>query len=1020
MNDVQRAVSTVSDASERPDPREAHEPHPGFGLAPATLARLRGAFEASPGVHRVLIFGSRAKGLERAGSDIDLAVDAPGWTSADMSRLLARLEGTGTLFKLDVVHWQAVTEPVFKEEIERDGVEFWAPPRHAVNAAALGGIALKDFQARVLDKLGGYVAQLKRQQHAAEAAMALLAAHDELKAQARDLADFPKKAWEALRDEGALPAPFAGQAHNSRFDGAGHAIPNVCLKVPTGGGKTLLAAAAVARLMQGYLGRSTGVVLWIVPNEAIYRQTHAALSHRDHPYRQMLNVAAAGRVKILDKLSPLTRQDVDSHLCVMLLMLQSAARQSKETLKLFRDRGNVLGFLPREDDVPAHWELLGRVPNLDAYAPVGTTAAEAAAQMGSIVKSSLGNVMRLMRPIIVMDEGHHAYTENALKTLDGFNPSFLLELSATPRVASARGSGSNILANVRGTDLAEAEMIKLPIEVDMRGWAHWEGCLAAAVEQLDALQREAHVLQGQTARYIRPILLVQVERTGSDTRDAGFIHAEDAKAHLLRLGFAERQIAIKTSERNDLAAPENIDLLSPACEVRAIITKQALQEGWDCPFAYVLCALAAGRNLAAMTQLVGRILRMPQVARTGTPALDACYVFCHDAKTGEVVGAIKKSLESEGMGDLGVSVRGSDGGKTAGANPVQQRRRADWQGRRIFVPQVTWVEPSGERRPLVYESDVLGALPWEDLDAGRLAVGWAPTPGSRSASHFSVGLELLAPGSQPIAPDDEALPERPDAGRIVRALSDLGPSPWRLWGWVEATLQRLEHGGLAPRAIAGSTLSLIETLRIELLAARDALAEAVFARLLAEGRIEFRLRADAADYELPQQWTTELPSQPLPLMRPQDAQLAQKTLYEPALRWPDLNEFELKVAGYLDQQAAVRWWHRNVARTQVGLQGWRQGKVYPDFVFALGASGESGAATTLVLLETKGLHLKNEDSLYKQRLLERLQANFKDERWQKIGSLELTGAEAERVRCDLVFEPGWEGDLSSRYFAAPA
>ena len=145
--------------------------------------------------------------------------------------------------------------------------------------------------------------------------------------------------------------------------------------------------------------------------------------------------------------------------------------------------------------------------------------------------------------MVVIDEGHHAYTETALATIDGFNPCFMLELSATPRVSSAQGSGSNILVNVRGTDLDDAEMIKLPIHVDMRGWSDWQSCLTSSLQQLDTLQQEAWALQSETNRYIRPILLVQVERTGKDMRDAGYIHAEDAKAHLMQLGLTERQIA---------------------------------------------------------------------------------------------------------------------------------------------------------------------------------------------------------------------------------------------------------------------------------------------------------------------------------------------------------------------------------------------------------------------------------------------------------------------------------------------
>ncbi|MDP1646821.1 MAG: DEAD/DEAH box helicase family protein [Rubrivivax sp.] len=989
-------------------------PSPLFGIAPGTVARLRALFAGVPGIDRVWVFGSRARGLERPDSDIDLAIDAPGWSPAERAAFGARIEQLQLLYRLDYVLLSEALDAKFRSRIERDRVVFWEPVRRAADVEALGGISLKGFQTEALAALGRYLTALNRCRAQAETAMAALRAMEGMEDQARSLADFPSRAWAMLKETHGLPAAYAAQPYNSRWDGAGRAIPNLCLKVPTGGGKTLLAAASVAQVMQSYLGRSTGLVLWVVPNEAIYRQTLGALTHRDHPYRQMLNVAAAGRVKVLEKNSPLTRQDVASHLCVMVLMLQSAARASKETLKFFRDRGNVLGFLPREDDLQAHWNLVHAVPNLDVYMDRGKSAVEARAQMGSIIKSSLGNVMRLLRPVVVIDEGHHAYSDTALRTIDGFNPSFMLELSATPRLASPKGGGSNILCNVRGTDLDDAEMIKLPIQVDVRGWSEWQGCVAAALQQLDDLQHEATALHGETARYIRPIMLVQVERTGADTRDAGLIHAEDVKDYLLRLGLQERHIAIKTSERNDLKAPENIDLLSPRCEVRVIITKQALQEGWDCPFAYVLCALAAGRNLAAMTQLVGRILRLPHVAKTGRPALDACYVLCHDARTGDVVRAIKKSLEDEGMGDLGVTVRGGEADPGV-PRPIQTLRRAPWQGMRIFVPKVTWVEADHSRRPLVYESDVLARVPWQDFSAEGLARQWAPDAARGGTGHLSIGLDVLS-GAVPAD-----LPAEGDAGRtldrvrIVRALSDLAPNPWHAWTWLAAVEQRLLAAGYAESALAASTASLIERLRLDVQAERDRLAEVEFKALLDAGRIEFRLRADAADYELPQHYTIETTGSLQPLVRDSDGHPMEKSLLEPALRTADLNEFEVKVAGYLDQQQAVRWWHRNVAKAHVGLQGWKRGKVYPDFVFAMDTARDT---RRLVLLETKGLHLAGEDTVYKQGLLSSLGAAFRDERWQRVGSLALEGGSAEELICDLVFDAAWQGTLAERCFSA--
>jgi type III restriction enzyme len=154
---------------------------------------------------------------------------------------------------------------------------------------------------------------------------------------------------------------------------------------------------------------------------------------------------------------------------------------------------------------------------------------------------------------------------------------------------------------------------------------------------------------------------------------------------------------------------------------------------------------------------------------------------------------------------------------------------------------------------------------------------------------------------------------------------------------------------------------------------------------------------------------------PEPLVRP-DARPAEKSLLEPALKSPDLNGFEAAVAGYLDGKQAVQWWHRNVARTQYGLQGWKRHKVYPDFVFAL---VQQGGLHRTVLLETKGTQLEgSRDSTYKQALLQRLEAMFRDERWQQVGALELTHADGDALAlsCDLLVDQAWQGALEHRWF----
>ena len=127
------------------------------------------------------------------------------------------------------------------------------------------------------------------------------------------------------------------------------------------------------------------------------------------------------------------------------------------------------------------------------------------------------------------------------------------------------------------------------------------------------------------------------------------------------------------------------------------------------------------------------------------------------------------------------------------------------------------------------------------------------------------------------------------------------------------------------------------------------------------------------------------------------------------------NDFESDFACYLDGKAAIGWWHRNVAKTQYGLQGWKRNKVYPDFVF-LKTTNEG--KPTLVVMETKGAHLKNEDTTYKQQLFSQLTKAYSGAKLMQAGELELTDANGGRVVCDLVFDENWKNTLNQSQFLA--
>ena len=142
-------------------------------------------------------------------------------------------------------------------------------------------------------------------------------------------------------------------------------------------------------------------------------------------------------------------------------------------------------------------------------------------------------------------------------------------------------------------------------------------------------------------------MLVRVDRTGKEQRDNKFLHSEDVREYMTdTLGLQPDAIRVKSASKDEIAGE---DLLSPYSPVRVIITKDALREGWDCPFAYVLAVLSTSKSETAMTQMIGRVLRQPYARRAKLDSLNMCYVHCLDQDVKEVVGRIRKGLEDEGM-----------------------------------------------------------------------------------------------------------------------------------------------------------------------------------------------------------------------------------------------------------------------------------------------------------------------------------------------------------------------------------
>lgn len=863
------------------------------------------------------------------------------------------------------------------------------------------------YQNRVLTRLDGYLTELAVQKKKADKIAAANVGETDPDL-VRPVPDFALQTWETMRAAGKLPESRQQIPYSSRADGCGRAVPNVIFKVPTGGGKTYLAVSALSKIFGRYLGQQKGFVLWVVPNEAIYAQTKRQLADRQHPFRQMLDVLSGNAVRLLEKTDALDARDVESNLCVMLLMLQASNRENKDALKMFRDRGDVNGFFPPEGDQEAHSVALKQTPNLDVYDLTGS------AYPWTQVKDSLGNALRLIRPVVVMDEGHKAISDLAFSTLYGFNPCFVLELTATPKDVAATGGKapkaarySNVLVEVKGIELDREGMIKMPMNLDPREGSDWRQTLAVALNRIKALSHAARQLQADTGRYIRPILLLQVERTGSDQRDGVHIHALDAKEWLMTVGgLDEAEIAVKTADTNDLATPENQDLLAPTNRVQVIITKSALQEGWDCPFAYVLCALAASSNLSAMTQLVGRILRQPQAQKTGVAALDECYVIAHHAKTNDVVNAIKKGLEEDGMGDLVRQICVGDSAKPVVTRPIQ--RRDKFSHTEIYLPRLLTLADGG-LRDFDYEQDILLALDWRTLEVAPL-VALIPV-NAASAEHQMRRIKLTDSAGERIVSEVAGATQETlvfDAAQAVRMLSDIVPNAWWARDIVGRVVTGLKAKGMGDAALGELSGLIIEELRKWLAAHRNTQAEALFRAEVAAGRIQFRLRTDGRNWRMPLEAQTFEPLGAPQLIR-DDGESLKSSLFSPLYAGDFSSNDEREIAVYLDADRALTWWHRNVARAQYALQGWQREKIYPDFIFAV-QHGELDSK--LVVLEMKGIHLSgNPDTVYKQAVLQLMTQAFSVEKVPRVGELELVVEGGTRMACDLVLMTEWKTRL---------
>lgn len=400
-----------------------------------------------------------------------------------------------------------------------------------------------------------------------------------------------------------------------RYNDSIAAAPHICTKVPTGGGKTFMACASVKRIFNAMPTGKPQVVVWLVPSDSILSQTIRTLSDVNHPYRQRLDQDFAGRVGVYTKEMLLNGQNFSPDtvremltICIMSYGSLRIDSKKKDVRKVYQENGNLFRFAEYFKDGEA---LLADTPD-----------------------TALIQVLRHLEPVVIVDESHNAGSDLSTEMLNNLNPSFVLDLTATPR------RNSNIISYVDARELKREHMVKLPVVVYNRTTR--QSVIQDAIQLRASIEREAIAAEEAGGSYIRPIVLFQAQPRTSEDSDT----FDRIKTMLIDMGIPENQIAVKTSNVDDL---KSIDLMSRDCKIRYIITVNALKEGWDCPFAYILASLANRTSQVDVEQILGRILRQPYAKQHASPLLNTSYVFTNSADFHSTLEKIVSGLNKAGF-----------------------------------------------------------------------------------------------------------------------------------------------------------------------------------------------------------------------------------------------------------------------------------------------------------------------------------------------------------------------------------
>ena len=422
----------------------------------------------------------------------------------------------------------------------------------------------------------------------------------------------PKNAYEYVTKDPELEVRLGryGGVYTSPFEDLPE-LPYVCLRLPTGGGKTILGAHAVHVVRDAWIDRDYPLVLWLVPTNTIRIQTAQALKDPSHPYRQVLDDKFSGRVQVFDivDFAHITPQDLRDHCCLVVGTIQTLRVKSTHGRKVYA----------HNEELERHFENLS------------TTGHDLEMLEGGGVKFSFANLLHLHRPLLIVDEAHNAVTGLTREMQARLNPCAIVEFTATPKTKS------NILYSVTAQELKNAEMIKLPIVLSENDT--WQNAVNGAV--LKRAELAEYSLNDGSPEYVRPIVLLQAQNRNQE------VTVEALKRHLIEVErVPEYKIAVATGDQRQL---DGIDLFDPHCPIEYVITVEALKEGWDCSFAYVFCSVSRIQSAQHVEQLFGRVLRMPYAKRRRSAELNKAYAYVSEPSFGDAARALVDKLVQMGF-----------------------------------------------------------------------------------------------------------------------------------------------------------------------------------------------------------------------------------------------------------------------------------------------------------------------------------------------------------------------------------